>query len=186
MNGHNLIHKICVVGAESTGTTTLTKSLAHHFQTVWVPEYGRTYAEGKLFLPTYSDWDSSEFEHIAQMQSDIATSLLPRAQRYIFWDTDAFATSVWHRRYMERESAEVLEIAKHNKPDLYLLTAPDIPFEQDGTRDGEHIRHWMHDEFARRLSDWGVPFEVVSGSPEVRLQQALMVLQKHFVQIDSA
>ena len=37
--------RVCVVGAESTGTTTLSRDLAAHYLTVWVPEYGRLYTE---------------------------------------------------------------------------------------------------------------------------------------------
>jgi NadR type nicotinamide-nucleotide adenylyltransferase len=33
--------RIVVLGAESTGTTTLSRTLAKHFSTAWVPEYGR-------------------------------------------------------------------------------------------------------------------------------------------------
>ena len=35
--------RICIVGAESTGTTTLAKTLAEQLGTVWVGEYGREY-----------------------------------------------------------------------------------------------------------------------------------------------
>src|SRR6185436_18855844 len=34
-----LTKRFVVTGAESTGTTTLTRSLAQHYNTVWVPEY---------------------------------------------------------------------------------------------------------------------------------------------------
>ena len=37
--------RVCVVGAESTGKTTLSKALAKYFSTKWVPEYGRQYTE---------------------------------------------------------------------------------------------------------------------------------------------
>src|SRR5581483_9617149 len=37
--------RICLIGAESTGKTTLARALAEHYQTVWVPEYGREYSE---------------------------------------------------------------------------------------------------------------------------------------------
>jgi HTH-type transcriptional regulator, transcriptional repressor of NAD biosynthesis genes len=37
--------RISIVGAESTGTTTLARELAAHYNTVWVPEYGREYCE---------------------------------------------------------------------------------------------------------------------------------------------
>ena len=40
--------KIVVFGPESTGKTTLSKQLAAHFQTLWVPEFSRTYALNKL------------------------------------------------------------------------------------------------------------------------------------------
>ena len=35
--------RVVVVGAESTGKTTLAQRLAVHYQTAWVPEYGRPY-----------------------------------------------------------------------------------------------------------------------------------------------
>ena len=38
----------------------------------------------------------------------------------------------------------VEEISRHGKCDLYLLTGEEIPFVQDGLRDGEHIRQEMH------------------------------------------
>ena len=31
------VKRVCVVGAESTGTTTLARQLAEHYRTVWVP-----------------------------------------------------------------------------------------------------------------------------------------------------
>ncbi|MGC3961060.1 MAG: AAA family ATPase [Verrucomicrobiota bacterium] len=40
--------RVCVLGAESTGSTTLAKGLAEHFQTAWVEKDGREYSEVKL------------------------------------------------------------------------------------------------------------------------------------------
>src|SRR5438105_15460655 len=40
-----LVKRVAIVGAESTGKTTLAEELARHFDTVWVPEYGREYTE---------------------------------------------------------------------------------------------------------------------------------------------
>jgi HTH-type transcriptional repressor of NAD biosynthesis genes len=44
------VKRVCVLGAESTGTTTLARALAEHYQTAWALEYGRYYSEGKLPL----------------------------------------------------------------------------------------------------------------------------------------
>ena len=48
--------RVCLVGAESTGKTTLARSLATHYQTVWVAEYGREYSERKLAEGGGYDW----------------------------------------------------------------------------------------------------------------------------------
>ena len=53
--------RVCVVGAESSGTTTLAAALAAHYNTVWVPEYGRAYYEAKIRRPDAGAWRSEEF-----------------------------------------------------------------------------------------------------------------------------
>ncbi len=162
------VKKICVVGAESTGTTTLARALAKKYNTVWVPEYGRIYSEGKITGD--SEWSSKEFVHIANMQCKIEDNLVTSANKFIFCDTDAFATSIWHERYMAGKNDEVENIAKGRNYDLYIVTNTDIPFEQDGTRDGEHIRQWMHDRFVEKLTEWNKKYIVVSGSLEQRIK----------------
>src|ERR1700720_3057505 len=42
------VRRVCVIGAESTGKTTLCRELANAFNTTWVAEYGREYTESKL------------------------------------------------------------------------------------------------------------------------------------------
>ena|SRR3989339_1445319 len=43
----HFVKRVALVGAESTGKTTLARDLATSLNTTWVPEYGRLYAEGK-------------------------------------------------------------------------------------------------------------------------------------------
>ena len=80
-----------------------------------------------------------------------------QADRVLICDTPAFATSLWHERYLGRLSPEVEAIAASYRYELYLLTDVDIPFVQDGTRDGEHIRHGMHRRFVEWLTAHGHP-----------------------------
>ena len=54
--------------------------------------------------------------------------------------------------------------AAHRRPDLYLLTDANTPFEQDGTRDGELIRDWMHRTFVEELTADGRPFVEMIGT----------------------
>src|SRR6185436_18227497 len=129
--------RICIVGAESTGKTTLARELARHFKTVWIPEYGREVSERKLELDGKYHWESNDFVEIAAMQCRLEDAAARQANRILICDTDAFATTIWHQRYLGYKSAEVESIANsHRRPDLYLLTDVETPFVQDGTRDG--------------------------------------------------
>lgn len=170
--------RVCVIGAESTGTTTLAKALAGHFKTVWVPEYGRAYSEGKLTGANKSVWTSEEFEHIAAAQNSLENALAEASNGLVICDTNAFATGIWHERYMGCRSKKVEEIAKNCAADLYIVTGDEIPFVQDGTRDGEHIRHQMHKNIIKRLEEDNKPYILVKGSPEQRLRESIKAIEQ--------
>lgn len=172
--------KVVVLGAESTGTTTLAKDLASHYQTVWVPEYGRLYYEGKIFSKDSASWSTDEFIHIARSQNSLEDELFQKANRVLICDTDAFATTLWHERYLGRENSDLNKTVKKEKPLLYILTDIDIPFVQDGTRDGEHLRTWMHHRFLEKLQEKRYRFIVVSGDREKRLSEAVSEINKLF------
>ncbi len=163
--------RVCVLGAESTGTTTLAKALAEHFQTTWVEEYGREYSEVKL-AKNDPDWRTEEFTVIAEEQSRREDWAARQANRVLVCDTNAFATVLWHRRYMGSHSPAVAEIASRGKCDLYLLTGDEIPFVQDGLRDGEHIRHEMHRWFEQALATQSVTWQLLRGSHQERMESA--------------
>lgn len=170
--------RIVVLGAESTGTTTMAKALAERFKTNWVPEFGRTYAEGKMYLPNYSQWKTDEFIYIANRQNELENELARTANKFLICDTDSFATSIWHERYMGFMSQEVEKLSEDRKHDLYLLTDVDIPFVQDGTRDGEHIRLGMHRRFIEELIKHKKTFVVLSGTRKERLEKAAEACDK--------
>lgn len=165
--------RVVLVGAESTGKTTLAARLAERLGTCWVPEYGRELSERKLAAEGVYCWSSEEFLHIARTQIEREEAAARMAETVLVCDTDAFATTIWHRRYMGARSPEVEALAEaHRRPDLYLLAAPDAPFVQDGTRDGEVVREWMHELFREELTAAGRPFQVLSGSWQEREEQA--------------
>lgn len=99
-----------------------------------------------------------------------------RANRLVVCDTDPFATAIWHERYMGGLSDDVRAIADARRYDLYLLTGDEIPFAQDGVRDGEHVRHWMHGRFEEALRETGRPYAVLRGSREERLRDAVSLV----------
>jgi HTH-type transcriptional regulator, transcriptional repressor of NAD biosynthesis genes len=167
----HFVKRVVVIGAESTGTTTLATALAEHYQTAWVPEFGRLYTEARRHRGEL--WRSDEFTYIAIEQARMEDALARIANRVLICDTDPFATTIWHERYLGGPSAAVQAVAASRSYDLYVLTDTDIPFVQDGIRDGEAIRQWMHNRFHDELSRMATPMIVVSGPHEQRLAEAV-------------
>ena len=163
--------RIVVVGAESTGTTTLSRDVAAALNVPWVPEIGRNYTES--ILTTNYEWFDADFYRIGRLQQAYENEMAARSNGVIVCDTNAVATELWQRRYMGRTTSEMRRIAAKDKADLYVITGDEIPFVQDGIRDGEHLRHRMHRWFIAHIKKTGVPYIVVTGNPGERLAAAL-------------
>lgn len=162
--------RIVIVGAESTGTTTLAHDLAAALKVPWVPEVGRYYTES--ILTTDVKWNDGDFYRIGALQQSYENAIASRSDGVIVCDTNAVATELWQRRYMKRTTPKMHEIGAKDKADLYIITGDEIPFVQDGIRDGEHIRHQMHKWFVSHIKKTGVPYIIVTGSPQARLVTA--------------
>jgi NadR type nicotinamide-nucleotide adenylyltransferase len=167
------VRRVCVLGAESTGTTTLARALAEHYGTAWVPEYGREYSEHKWRNGYTGKWETREFTAIATEQARREDEAARSANRVLICDTDVFATGVWHERYVGGRSPDVDAMAAGRRADLYLLTGDEIPFVQDGLRDGEHVRHGMHERFVEELDATGREWRLLTGHHERRLADAV-------------
>lgn len=165
--------RVSIVGVESSGTTTLAQDLARHFRTVWVPEYGRAYWEGRQYSPGQEKWDSEEFLRIARAQAQCEEDLARRANRLVICDTDPLATHVWHRRFLGSYQPRIKDVAQDRHYDLTFITLPDFDFVQDGTREGEAIRHEMHEWFRETQAESGRRTIEIGGRRQQRLAQAV-------------
>jgi len=172
--------RIVVVGAESTGTTTLAEALAKRYKTVCVPEYGRTYTRWK-YEKAGRDWFTDEFVHIAKEQNKLEDLYARNANKVLICDTDSFATMLWHKRYCGCCGYSVsVNILGENHNTFYILTGDEIPFvqDEDNLRDGEHIRHKMHQEFCDALVRYGKEYIMVRGSHDQRMKDAVNFINK--------
>lgn len=170
--------RVVVLGAESTGSTTLAMALGEHYGTEVVPEFGRAWTErrpGGLEAP----WQSAEFDLVAHQQAALEDVAAGRAARpLLVCDTDVLATTLWHERYVGHASPSVVAASDARPtPSLYLLTGDEIPFVPDGMRDGEHLRAAMQQRFREVLGQVqaarGVPWVEVRGTPSERLAAAV-------------
>ncbi len=167
------VKRIVVTGAESTGSTTLSEALAAELGCEWVPEYGRAYTAERAGGPP-APWRDEEFQVIAERQNALENDAAARAESdWLVCDTDALATVIWQERYMGRSTAPVQAAAEAQvTPYVRILTGDEIPFEDDGQRDGAHIRHAMQARFREALAGpegRGVPWIEVRGSVAERL-----------------
>lgn len=182
--------RVVVVGAESTGTTTLARDLAAALRTrggawqrcQWVPEHGRDRCAAMLALasaagmPEDLDWSEDDFLSIATEQTRLEQVAVRSGGPVLVLDTDALATVVWHERYRGRSSSALDQLAAAlPRRDLYLLTLPGgVPFVQDGLRDGQHLRESMTDRFRQILIERArSPWLELRGSPQERVAAAL-------------
>lgn len=166
----NNIKKIVVIGPESTGKSTLSEALATALQTVWVREYAVEYLDG--LSRAYEERDLLE---IAKGQLASEDASIAQANKYLVCDTDLNVLKVWSEHKYGRCDKWILEQIAARRYDLYLLTAPDIPWAYHPQR--EHPDAEMREYFYRVYKDIvvesGVPLVAVSGSYEKRLQEAI-------------
>ena len=172
----NHIKRVVLIGAESTGKTTLAQRLAAHYETVWAPEYLRQFVERKGALPEPSDTRLIAQGHLAQEKA-----LRPQARRVLFLDTDLISTCVYHRYYFGTCPAWLHRRAAEQSADLYLLTDIDIPWTPDpGQRDGPAVRATLHMLFRDALQARGLAHVLLSGTLEARMKTALRAVDALF------
>ena len=120
------VRRIVILGAESTGTTTLARDLADRMSVPWVPEYLREYAEERA-NEAGSIWDvvwtPADFDRVAAGQDELERAAIsawvsdPDQYRtrahgpLVICDTDALATALWARRYLGEPAPRFLQQA---------------------------------------------------------------------------
>ncbi|GAB3607812.1 hypothetical protein GCM10027413_32210 [Conyzicola nivalis] len=194
----DLTARVVVVGAESTGKTTLTQDLVKHYRarggiwknTLWVSEFGRDYTVRKIAELGISfdddaefrsaDWTSKDFAVIALEQQRLENAAASAGSPVLFCDTDALATQIWERRYLGNESTAARDALPTLPPRaLYLLTDHrDVMFTQDGIRDGEQFRPTMTQWFVDELRLHGERGQFVRGNRAQRLAECVTLIDE--------
>lgn len=169
----SFVQKIVIMGAESTGKSTLAAALADRFETRFVAEYGREHHAERGGILTLEDYPLIAHEH--QRREDVA---LREANRFLFIDTNAITTLAFSYYYNGAALPELHRIARDCIPryDLWLVCDDDIPFEQDGWRDTEALRTKMQRMILYDLNERGIPYHLISGSLDRRLETVAALL----------
>jgi NadR type nicotinamide-nucleotide adenylyltransferase len=196
-----LAARVVVVGAESTGTSTIAESLADEYRRrggVWartrcVTEAGRDYTLTKWQQASAAaatagrpdpplaelEWTPADFDAVAAAQTRRENQAAAVGSPLLVCDTDAFATSVWERRYLGGRARGLQPWATTGLPrhDVYLLTSHEgVPWHDDGLREGDlEVRAAMTGWFAQAMTAAGHSWVLLTGSVAERLALAVRV-----------
>ena len=166
--------RIAILGAESSGKSTLAAALAEHYRTVWVPEYLREFVDTHQRVPREEDQYAIALTQLTR-ENDAAM----RAGRFLFCDTTPLMTALYSRVYWGRVDAQLAELDSVHEYALTLVTAPDGPWMPDGLqRESEAVRQSVHALVLANLTARGIPHTVVAGQPDQRMAQVRTLLSQ--------
>jgi NadR type nicotinamide-nucleotide adenylyltransferase len=193
-----MLHKIVIIGPESTGKSTLCQQLATHYKTTWCPEYAREYllkngmsytfddllviAKGQLELESKHEQMLSE-KILAPAKNSARNEteqLLPND--FLFIDTDQYVMKVWCEFVFNQCHTWILNRIAERPYDLYLLCNIDLPWIKDDLREypdeGPRIR--LYHMYKDLLVNQAVPWVDISGNYSERFSKAKAAIQQHF------
>lgn len=167
---------VAVVGAESTGKTTLVQALfrallARGHDAVVVPETLREFCDTHGRTPRTDEQAGLVAEHSRRIREAADGHALVLA------DTTALMTAVYSDLLFQDRSLYADAMAEHALCELTLLTSLDIAWVPDGLqRDGPQVREPVDQLVRQALMDAGQPFGIVAGQGDQRLRHALAMV----------
>lgn len=171
------VQSIAIIGAESSGKTTLSKELGEFFGCPVVYEYAREYLEEKNGNYTYED-----IEIIAKEQVKKWFGTILQQPQMMIVDTELTVLKVWSELKFRKTSPWLEEHYENQNIDLYLLCQNDLEWQVDPLRENESIeeRNDILNKYKEELIKHKRSFIEIRGSGEQRLKRAKDAIKKHF------
>ena len=182
--------RIGIIGPESTGKSTLANQLAGVLQASVVPEYARDYVEQLSRPYTYDDVVLIAKKQIEQLSADYPTPI-------VIFDTELIITKVWfEHKYSSASDSNTASASAsaststsacpqfiedyllEHPLDHYLLLSPDLPFVPDPVRENPDLRLQLFDRYLALLRHYRLPYTIISGTGNSRLQAALDAISR--------
>ena len=170
---------ICLIGAESTGKTTLARALAENFTCPWVPEYLREFCESRQRTPT-RDEQSLILETQVIHESAALVNACKTAAPDVFCDTAPLLTAIYSDFVFSDQSLFARARSLHVRYALTLVLEPDIAWVADEHRDGAHVQQPITDLIADELAALNSRTASVTGHGDARFSSAAKAITAAF------
>lgn len=171
--------KVCLIGMESCGKTSLTKILAKLFNTSWVEEYGRKYCEQQMCMDE-SLLSFEDYGLIASNRYYEELEAASTANQVLFVDTNAFITQYYCELYEGRSHPLVDAYICQEEYDIILHLEADVPWVDDGLRINSD-RNKTSKLFNKMLDQYNIvednDYYKISGDYKQRLDKAIEIVK---------
>ncbi len=170
--------KVVLYGPESTGKTTLSKQLATHYNTLWVPEFMREYLQMK--------WDykkelvvKDDLIPIAEGQLKLEKKASQKVEKLLICDTNLLELKVYSEYYYDGFCpSEIKNEATKDNYSIYLLTYVDTTWQADDLRDRPNNREEMFRIFEAELKKQNFPYQILKGNQKKRFNKAVAIIDQ--------
>lgn len=144
-------------GAESTGKTTLSQTMAMKMNGHWCHEWARSYLE--MIGPEITDERMSDIVS-GQYAAQSAVSQMA-GKPFIIQDTDLLSTLGYYRIYGGEQDDRLLDLIERSKSDLYIVMNSRIPFTPDRLRYGGNVRESLDEFWINLLDEFGCRYHYI-------------------------
>jgi HTH-type transcriptional repressor of NAD biosynthesis genes len=160
--------KVLLIGAESTGKSTLCRKLSAFFDGKYVGEYGREYEEESIrhFNRNCKEWSVNDYNYVAKIQNQQIEELMSKPNnRLVFVDTDALITQLYCQEYIHIGSKVIDEIIKKQKYDLiFFLSHNNTNWVADGIRNLENQRDKISNVILEKMKEFNKEYRIIDNN----------------------
>ena len=165
--------KIVITGPESTGKSSLAKSLSAHFKSPMVPEYAVEYLDNLGREYAYND-----LVKIAKGQIELEEMILSKSKsKFGIIDTDLITIKIWSKVKFDKVNRWIMKTIRGRKYDLYLLCKPDIPWEYSEYRENPDDRDWLFTLYEKELKKYKKKYVIIEGLGQERTNTAINIIK---------